>query len=127
MDSIKMYYKDKEIFLVAALDSLDVPYTKDNYKMKSYMELSVDKLKELGLNLTYFNMSSLGRNKTWELQKILERDYTMGDYNKWNKNASKFVIEGRREDESWPFPTNPEFVEKFYENIPVLVYMLHQN
>lgn len=118
MDNIIKYYNSKEIFIVGALDSLGVPYTQDNNELKSYIELTVDKLKEKKLNLTYFNMSSLGRNKTWELQKILDRDYTIGAYNKWNKNASKFVIEGKRKDESWPFPTNPYFVEKFYENIP---------
>jgi len=118
MKNIERYYTNKEIFLVGALDSLGVPYTKDNNEMKSYIELTGDALKASGINLTYFNMSSLGRNKTWELQKILNRDYTIGQYNKWNKNASRFVIEGRRTDESWPYPTNPKFIDKFYENIP---------
>ena len=104
--------------MVGALDSLGVPYTQDNNELKSYIEITADKFKEKNLNLTYFNMSSLGRNKTWELQKILDKDYTIGAYNKWNKNASKFVIEGKRKDESWTFPTNPHFIEKFYENIP---------
>jgi hypothetical protein len=118
MENIKKYYKNKEIFVVGALDSLGVPYTKDNNEMKSYIELTVDELKNNGINLTYFNMSSLGRNKTWELQEILARDYTIGEYNKWNKNASRFVIDGKRKEESWPFPTNPEFIDNFYEITP---------
>jgi hypothetical protein len=42
MENIKNYYENKEIFAVGALDSLGVPYTKDNYEMKSYIELTVD-------------------------------------------------------------------------------------
>lgn len=118
MENIINFYKDKEVFMVGALDSLGVPYTLDNTEMKSYIELVADALSQHGIHLTYFNMSSLGRNKTWELQRILKHDYSIGEYNRWNQYASLYVISGQREEESWPFPTNPNFVEEFYKDIP---------
>lgn len=110
-------YNQNETFIVGGLDSMGVPYTYDNDIHKSYIELTVDKLKEMGINVSYYNISSLGRNKTWELQTILDRNYTIGMYEELNRNASKYVIGGGRKasgEEGWPFPTNPYFIDEFY-------------
>lgn len=115
MNSIINHYKNKEVFLVGGFDSLGVPYTADNTKMKSFIELTADRLKKMGIDLTYCNISSLGMNKTWELQQVLDKDYTAEYYNRYNQNLSEYVISGKRKEESWPFPTNPEFVDKFYK------------
>lgn len=117
MDNLIKKYKNSEIFMVGALDSLGVPYTIDNIEMKSFVELVVDEMKRNGININYVNLCSLGRNKTWELEKILESDYTIEKYVKFNKAASEFVIQGKRTDESWNFPTNPKFTENYYSNI----------
>lgn len=115
MQNMKTYLKDKEVFMVGALDSLGVPYTMDNTELKSFVELTAESLKEQGINLTYVNLCSLGRNKTWELEKIIERDYTVEEYIKQNKLASEFVINRKREDEDWTFPTNPAFLPEYYQ------------
>lgn len=115
MENIKNYFNDKEIFMVGALDSLGVPYTIDNKELKSFVELVAESLQKQGINLTYVNICSLGRNKTWELENIIKKDYTVEAYIKQNKLASEFVINRRRKDEDWKFPTNPEFLNKYYQ------------
>lgn len=116
MEHIIETYKNQDIFLVGALDSLGVPYTIDNNKMKSFVELTADLLRRKGLNIIDCNLCSLGRNKTWELEKVLQRNYTIGTYQKLNKLASQYVISGKREREDWPFPTNPNFIDRYYAN-----------
>lgn len=118
MENIVNYYKGKEVFIVGALDSLGVPYTADNFEMKSYIELTADELTNNNIDLTCINISSLGRNKTWQLQSILDRDYSIGQYNKLNQQASDYVISGGRKDEAWLFPTNPNFINEYYKNTP---------
>lgn len=119
MENIIEHYRDKNIFMVGALDSMGVPYTIDNDKMTSFVDLTALELKKQGLKIEYVNLCSLGRNKTWELEEILKRDYTVSQYNKLNKLASEFVISGKRKEEDWPYPTNPKFVEEYYKRLNV--------
>lgn len=109
MENIKNYFNDKEIFMVGALDSLGVPYTMDNIELKSFVELTADYFNQHSIKLTSVNLCSLGRNKTWELEKIIKRDYTVEEYIKQNKLSSEFVINRKRKEEDWLFPTNPDF------------------
>lgn len=115
MENIKRDLKNKEVFMVGALDSMGVPYTADNIELKSFVELTAEALEKQEINITYVNLCSLGRNKTWELEKIIERDYTVSEYIKQNQLASDFVISRKRQDEDWTFPTNPNFVTKYYQ------------
>lgn len=76
MEHIIETYKNQDIFLVGALDSLGVPYTIDNNKMKSFVELTADLLRRKGLNIIDCNLCSLGRNKTWFYKETIPLELT---------------------------------------------------
>ena len=105
----------KEVYLVSALDSLGVPYTMDNQDSKSFIDLLADTYIEKGYDVSYVNLCSLGRNKTWELIDILEKDYSKGEYYKKNKRYAQIVIDRKTR---FKHPVNPGFLDRYYDNVP---------
>lgn len=111
-------YKNSNVYMVSGLDSLGVPYTIDNVERKSFVDLVADKFKEEGIHLEYVTLHSLAKNKTWELKKILDKDYSKGEYYKTNKMLNKVVIDRAKQKNSrFNHPINPEFIDKYYEDI----------
>ena len=106
-----------DIYMVGALDSLGVPYTADNIKMKSFIDITADYFKEKGLKINYVNLCSLARNKTWELVDILKTDYTKEQYYKLNQRFSHVVTTNTSKTARFNHPTNPNFVENYYSNV----------
>ena len=106
-----------DIYMIGALDSLGVPYTADNIKMKSFIDIVADYFKDMGLKVNYVNLCSLAKNKTWELIDILDKDYTKEQYYKLNQRFSHVVTTNTSKTARFNHPTNPNFVENYYNNI----------
>lgn len=110
-------YKNSSVYMVSGLDSLGVPYTLDNELHKSFVDLVADEFKKNGINIEYVNLHCLARNKTWELKKILDKDYTKEKYYKINKKLNKMVIDNsKNKDSRFDHPINQEFINVYYEN-----------
>lgn len=116
MDYFNLYkrYYDEELYIIGALDCFGVPHTPDNIELKSYIDLVVDDLRTNKINVNYVNMHSLGFNKTWHLQKILESDYTKKEYYDLNLNQTKKAINTQN---IFPYTLNPDFLSFYYSNI----------
>lgn len=109
-------YEGKEVFLISALDSLGVPYTADNLKMKSFSDLIKDKFEASDAKVKYINMCNLARNKTWELLKYLEKDQTKGEIYKLHQEYAQIVTTDTRPEARFGHPVNPDFVKMYYED-----------
>ena len=107
-------YKDSSIYMVSGLDSIGVPYTADNIESKSFVDLVADEFKSRGINIEYVSLHSLARNKTWELKKILDTDYTKQEYYKVNRKLNKFVVDRSKDKNSrFNHPINPNFIYNY--------------
>lgn len=115
MENIIKKYKNSNVYMVAGLDSLGVPYTPDNIELKSYVDLVADEFKKHGINIDYVNLHSLARNKTWELKKILDTDYTKQEYYRISKRLNKLVIDKSKTQKiGFKFPSNPNFIDNYF-------------
>lgn len=113
IDKIKKKYNDDEMFLLGALDCFGVPHTPDNTNIKSYIDLIADDFTANGLNINYVNLHSLGCNKTFSLQRIINFDYEKQKYYDINLIQTKKAI---AKDGIFPFPVNPRFLAEYYKN-----------
>lgn len=117
MENIIKKYNNSNVYMVAGLDSLGVPYTIDNTQSKSFVDLVVQEFRVNGINIEYVNLCSLARNKTWELKEILEKDYTKGQYYKINRKHSKLVVDSAGNNIRFNHPVNPNFITNYYDNV----------
>lgn len=102
-------------YMVGALDSLGVPYTKDNEQVKSFIDLVADQFKQEGILINYVNLCNFARVETFDLQKILRRDYQKGQYYKLVEQLNRRVIE-TTDNGRFDHPYNPQFLEQYYKH-----------
>ncbi len=111
-DLYQRYY-DKELYMIGALDCFGVPHTPDNLIQKSYIDMIEDDFSNSGIHVNYVNMHSIGFNKTWELKKIIDSDYTKKEYYDINLEQSKKAV---ATPNIFPFPLHPKFLSDYYKN-----------
>jgi hypothetical protein len=82
MDKQEKNSINKDITIIGGLDSIGVPYTPDNYDTKSFFDLIVEYLKEIGINVISANIFNPVRNRTFELQLLLKENHKVGTIKK---------------------------------------------
>lgn len=113
MDKFKNKYYDNELFMIGALDCFGVPHTPDNTEHKSYLDLVASYFEDMGIEVNYINMHSLGCNRTEHLLSILDKDYSKGEYYIENKRMTKKAID---KEGIFPFPIHETFLDDYYDN-----------
>ncbi len=113
LNFLRKKYNDEELYIIGALDCFGVPHTPDNLELKSYIDMVCDELVLNGLNVNYVNLHSIGCNKTYSLNKIINSDYTKKQYYDLNLIQSKKAI---AKNGIFPFPLNPRFLTDYYTN-----------
>ncbi len=63
----------KNVDLICGISSIGMPFTKDNKKHIGYYDLVKEYLMSVGYNVNGYNISSLNRNNTWDLKRLLEK------------------------------------------------------
>ncbi len=112
-DKLYKKYYDNELYMIGALDCFGVPHTPDNKIQKSYIDMLADDLKVNNINVNYVNMHSIGFNKTWELRKLIDKDYTKKEYYDLNLAQSKKAVAKKN---IFPFPLHEKFLSDYYDN-----------
>ena len=67
----------KNVDLICGISSIGMPFTKDNKKHIGYYDLVKEYLMSVGYNVNGYNISSLNRNNTWDLKRLLEKNYNL--------------------------------------------------
>lgn len=96
VNNINNHIKEEELFIVDALNSLGVPYTKDNTELKSFVELTVDSLIESkhpiflyscgGMNIRTYLKIKKDMHSTLEGQKYIANKVIQKMKEKHHKN-----------------------------------------
>lgn len=63
--------------LFCGISSIGIPFPKENKKHIGFFDIVMENLKYLGYNIDGFNISSLDKNHTWDLEKILKLNYNL--------------------------------------------------
>ena len=66
-----------KIDLFCGISSLGMPNTADNKDNYGYVDYVKDYLINNGYDVNTFNISSLDRNHTWDLEKLFKYNYSM--------------------------------------------------
>lgn len=66
-----------KVDLFGGLNSIGMPYTKDNKDHIGYFDIVEEYLKDEGFDVNGVNMSRLTRNSTWDLERIFDKNYAL--------------------------------------------------
>lgn len=82
----------EKINLFCGINSLGMPFTRENKQHLGYFDIIKQKLIEEGYEVDGINISSLNKNHTWDLEKILNYNYNLSKI----KNIQMLSIDGLR-------------------------------
>lgn len=74
---------NNQIDLFCGLNSIGMPYTKDNKDHIGYFHIVESYLKAQGFDVNGINMSRLNRNNTWDLERIFNKSYSLSKIKKF--------------------------------------------
>lgn len=66
----------ENIDIICGINSVGVPFTRDNKKHIGYFDIIVDDLKK-GYNVSDYNISTLSKNCTWDFDKVLNENMSL--------------------------------------------------
>jgi hypothetical protein len=79
---------EKEIItLIGGLNSIGVPYTRDNIKHIGFFNIIESNLIQKGYDVRSINMFRLNKNHTWDFEKIFTDNISLSEINKLQSNS----------------------------------------
>ncbi len=73
----------EKINLFCGINSLGMPFTRENKEHLGYFDIVKQKLIEEGYDVDGINISSLNKNHTWDIEKILNYNYNLSKIKKF--------------------------------------------
>ena len=67
----------KKVALFCGINSIGMPFPRVNRQHIGYFDIVKQQLENQGYEVNGINISSLNRNHTWDLQRLLERNYNL--------------------------------------------------